>query len=80
MSFEKIKKLPKIIPLATLAITVQPPMHPNQEATKPAGVREALRKLDGQNGSINLPDGRAALIDGVSPKRKEEGTQESAEA
>jgi hypothetical protein len=70
MAFEGMKKLAKVIPLVTLAAIVQPQTSPDHPSTKPVGVREALRKMEGPNTQIALSDGRTAIIDDGSRKKE----------
>ena len=82
MSFERIKKASKIAALSTLAVTVQPQTNPDHLSTKPVGVREALKKMEGQSGQIVLPDGNIAIIDDGSRKKENpaDAERESADA
>jgi hypothetical protein len=79
MSFEGMKKAAKIAALSTLAVTVQPQTNPDHPSTKPVGIRDAVKKIEGVNGQIQLLDGRVAIIDDGSRKKEPSKDSESAE-
>jgi hypothetical protein len=68
MRLEKVKKLSKVLALGTLAVTVQPTTNPNHPETKPAGVREALKRMEGVQNT--LPDGRKFVVIDTPPDKK----------
>ena len=68
---KKLRKTMNVAALSALMASVQPPTHLNQESTKPAGVRESLRKLDESKKKIVLPDGRQVQIADSDPPKKE---------
>ena len=73
MGFEggKLRKFIKAAPLAALAITAQPPMKLDQQAMRPAGVRDSLEKLGkSEDKRIILPNGRYAVSDTTPPPKK----------
>lgn len=67
---KKLRKTMNAAALSALMATVQPPTHLDQQPTKPAGVRESLRKLDESKKRMTLPDGRQVQIADNDPPAK----------
>jgi hypothetical protein len=57
--------------LSALMATAQPPMNPDAPSMKPAGVREALKKLNGPD-QTTLPDGRRIVMNDTPPEKKKD--------
>ncbi|HEV3244902.1 MAG TPA: hypothetical protein VG102_00925 [Candidatus Paceibacterota bacterium] len=69
---DSFKKAAKALTLGAVVITAQPEKNPDIAQTKPVGIREALRKMEGQQRNV-LPDGRTFVIsDSMPPEQKEE--------